>query len=61
MLGRYDTTLYLKAQVDNLTGHNEELRRELREARYEATRAKVDVEKGHGKVIHVRNWQFFLM
>ena len=49
-MGRYDTSLYLKAQVDNLTGHNEELRTELKEARFEATKANVELEKFKGKV-----------
>ena len=50
MTGRHDTTLYLKAQCDNLTGHNEELRKELRETRYEATKARVEMEKAITKV-----------
>ncbi len=50
MHGRHDTTLYLKAQVDNLTGHNEELRRELRETRFEATKATVSLDKASTKV-----------
>ena len=50
LVGRYDTSLYLKAQVDNLTGHNEELRAELKEARFDATKASVELEKTKGKV-----------
>ncbi len=49
-MGRYDTSLYLKAQVDNLTGHNEELRLELKESRFEATKANVEFEKAKTKV-----------
>ena len=50
LLGRHDTSLYLKAQVDNLTGHNEELRKTLRETRYEATKANVELDKMQNKV-----------
>ena len=48
--GSYDAALHLKAQVDNLTGRNDELRRELREARVEGTRAKLELEKVSSKV-----------
>ena len=50
MLGRYDTSLYLKAKVDNLTGHNEELRRELKETRFETTKATLELDKVKAKV-----------
>lgn len=50
LTGGYDTSLYLKAQVDNLTGHNQELRTELREVRFESTRAQVGLEKAKSKV-----------
>ena len=50
LIGRYDTSLYLKAQVDNLTGHNEELRAELKSARFDATKVKVELEKTKSKV-----------
>jgi centrosomal protein CEP290 len=50
LMGKHDTSLYLKAQVDNLTGHNEELRRTLREIRFEATKANVDLDKAQRKV-----------
>lgn len=49
-MGRYDATFYLKAQVDNLTGHNEALRKELKDVRYEATVANVHFEKELNKV-----------
>ncbi|CAH1800117.1 unnamed protein product [Owenia fusiformis] len=45
MQGNYDTTLYMKAQVDNLQGRVDELRKELRESRYEANKARNDLEK----------------
>lgn len=50
LLGKYDTSLYLKAKVDNLTGHNEELRKELKETRFETTKATVDFDKARSKV-----------
>ena len=50
MIGTHDHALYMKAQVDNLTGHNEELRKELREVRFEATKARVAEEKALSKV-----------
>ena len=50
MLGHHDTSLFLKAQVDNLTGHVEELRSELKNARYETTKSKVELEKMTEKV-----------
>ena len=49
-MGRYDTSLYLKAQVDNLTGHNEELRKELKDTRFEATCANVKLDRATVKV-----------
>ncbi|KAI0241044.1 CEP209_CC5 domain-containing protein, partial [Lamellibrachia satsuma] len=48
--GKYDTLLSLKSKVSNLQGHNDELRSVLREVRYEATKAKVDLEKAASKV-----------
>lgn len=53
--GNYDAALHLKAQVDNLTGRNEELRRELREARVEGSRAKLELERASSKV---STWTF---
>ena len=49
MIGTHDHALYMKAQVDNLTGHNEELRKELREVRFEATKARVGEERARSK------------
>jgi len=51
--GNYDAALHLKAQVDNLTGRNEELRRELRESRVEGNRAKLELERADTKVTGV--------
>ncbi len=50
LIGRYDTSLYLKAQVDNLRGHNEELRTELKSSRLECIKSNVELEKVTSKV-----------
>ena len=50
MIGRYDASVYMKAQLDNLRGHNEELRSELRETRVEGAAAKAELEKIKHKV-----------
>lgn len=50
LTGQYDAALHLKAQVDNLTGRNDELRRELREARVEGNKTKLELERNSGKV-----------
>jgi len=49
MVGRYDMGVVLKAQVDNLTGRNEELRRELHEVRFEAAKAQENLNKANCK------------
>ena len=41
--------------MDNLTGHNEELRKELKDSRLEATRAVVEVDRTKAKVSPVFN------
>ncbi|XP_060063320.1 centrosomal protein of 290 kDa-like [Ylistrum balloti] len=50
VIGKYDTSLYLKAQVDNLQGRNDEIRGELRETRHEANKARMEVEKSLEKI-----------
>ncbi|OWF51997.1 centrosomal protein of 290 kDa-like [Mizuhopecten yessoensis] len=50
VIGKYDTSLYLKAQVDNLQGRNDEIRAELRETRHEANKARMEVEKSLEKI-----------
>ena len=40
----------MKAQVDKLSGHNEELRSELKEARFDATCANVKLDRASIKV-----------
>jgi len=47
VVGHYDVVL--KAQVDNLTGRNEELRRELHELRCEAAKAQDNLNKANCK------------
>lgn len=46
----YEAHVYLKAQVDQLTGRNEELRRELRQARNECDKSMVEFDKAKTKV-----------
>jgi len=48
--GRYDMAVVLKAQVDNLTGRNEELRREMHEVRLEAAKAQENLNKANFRV-----------
>lgn len=48
--GTFDATLHLKGQVDQLTGRNEELRKELREARSEAVSFSNQLAKENAKV-----------
>jgi centrosomal protein CEP290 len=50
VIGRYDMAVVLKAQVDNLTGRNDELRRELRELRFEASKAQENFNRANAKV-----------
>ncbi|XP_071943126.1 centrosomal protein of 290 kDa-like [Antedon mediterranea] len=49
--GKYEAQVYLKAQVDQLTGRNEELRRELRQARTDYEKARLEVEKANSKIV----------
>jgi len=49
IVGRYDKSVILKAQVDNLTGCNEELRRELRECRVDIFKVQDQLGKTNGK------------
>lgn len=48
--GVFDASLHLKAQVDQLTGRNEELRKELRESRKEAVDFSNQLAKANAKV-----------
>lgn len=49
--GIFDASLHLKAQVDQLTGRNEELRQELRESRKEAINYSQQLAKANLKII----------
>ena len=51
VIGRYDVSVMLKAQVDNLTGRNDELRRELRDVRFEASKAQENLNRASAKVM----------
>ncbi|XP_013373578.1 PREDICTED: centrosomal protein of 290 kDa isoform X1 [Chinchilla lanigera] len=51
--GIFDPTLHLKAQVDQLTGRNEELRQELKESRKEAINYSQQLAKANLKIDHL--------
>ncbi|XP_051028972.1 centrosomal protein of 290 kDa [Acomys russatus] len=51
--GIFDASLHLKAQVDQLTGRNEELRQELRESRKEAINFSQQLVKANLKIDHL--------
>ncbi|XP_051787455.1 centrosomal protein of 290 kDa [Erpetoichthys calabaricus] len=51
----FDANVYLKAQVDQLTGRNDELRREIREARKEAANASNQLEKAVERAVQMEN------
>nr|XP_029523284.1 centrosomal protein of 290 kDa isoform X1 [Oncorhynchus nerka] len=48
--GKFDTGLHLKAQVDQLTGRNDEIRQEMRAAREEAANTMSQLVKAKEKV-----------
>ncbi|XP_006513590.1 centrosomal protein of 290 kDa isoform X2 [Mus musculus] len=51
--GIFDASLHLKAQVDQLTGRNEELRQELRQSRKEAVNYSQQLVKANLKIDHL--------
>ncbi|XP_058045528.1 centrosomal protein of 290 kDa isoform X2 [Ahaetulla prasina] len=53
--GAFDASLHLKAQVDQLTGRNEELRKELRESRKEAVNFSNQLAKASTKIANLEN------
>ncbi|XP_026554932.1 centrosomal protein of 290 kDa [Pseudonaja textilis] len=53
--GTFDARLHLKAQVDQLTGRNEELRKELRESRKEAVNFSNQLAKANTKIANLEN------
>ncbi|KAH9503689.1 hypothetical protein Btru_067161 [Bulinus truncatus] len=50
VLGSYDTTFFLKEQMDILKGRNEELRNTLRELRVEITKTSLERDKAFEKI-----------
>lgn len=48
--GIFDASVHLKAQVDQLTGRNEELRQELRQTQKEATNFSNQLANANEKV-----------
>lgn len=48
--GKFDTSLHLRTQVDQLTGRNEELRHEMKSAREEAANTLNQLTKANEKV-----------
>ena len=50
VLGSYDTSYFLKEQVDVLKGRNEELRSTLREVRVESSKTALERDKAFERV-----------
>lgn len=51
--GIFDASVHLKAQVDQLTGRNEELRQELKETQKEATSLSNQLASANEKVYNL--------
>lgn len=49
--GGFADNLYWKARLDNLEGRNEQLRHELREARFDTSAHKLQLDKANEKVL----------
>ncbi|CAG5135824.1 unnamed protein product, partial [Candidula unifasciata] len=60
ILGNYDTTYYLKEQVDILKGRNEELKSALRETRIDASKATLERDKAFEKIEKLEKDHFSL-
>lgn len=59
--GIFDASVHLKAQVDQLTGRNEELRQELRETQKEATSLSNQLANANEKVYYLFYTIYFLL
>ncbi|XP_061225334.1 centrosomal protein of 290 kDa [Neopsephotus bourkii] len=53
--GIFDTSVHLKAQVDQLSGRNEELRRELKQTQKEATSFSNQLASANEKIAQLKN------
>ncbi|GFO27236.1 centrosomal protein of 290 kda-like, partial [Plakobranchus ocellatus] len=58
VLGSYDTSFFLKEQVDVLKGRNEELRATLREVRVEASKTALERDKAFERLERLDKEQF---
>uniref|UniRef100_A0A9J8AIZ9 Centrosomal protein 290 n=1 Tax=Cyprinus carpio carpio TaxID=630221 RepID=A0A9J8AIZ9_CYPCA len=53
--GKFDASLHLRTQVDQLTGRNEELRHEMKAAREEAASTLNQLTKANEKIAHLES------